>query len=361
MPWIVAAEPELRVGVADGASAYQFFRISAVRHLPNGHLVVGNAATGELRLYDADGTYTNTGGGAGEGPGEFRGLDHVSIVNDSIFASDHQLIRVNVFTSRGVFARSFSLAGVGAGALPRLLGSFGDGTFLVEDNLPFWTGDPEPGIQSLRSSYYRVDGGGATIAKLGEFEAGQHLLQPGERGISSTRLPFGRVSFAAAVTGGFYFGTGEHAELRQFSAAGKLIRIIRHDTVLPSVETADLETYIDALVAVIQDPGARQRLESTYRDSPLPPTRPAYTQVRVGAAGDLWAEHFRIIGDSASEWTIFDTNGKYLGVLALPNGFTPHEIGEDFILGVRVDEQGVEFVERYRVQRMPPESGQQDR
>jgi hypothetical protein len=46
---------------------------------------------------------------------------------------------------------------------------------------------------------------------------------------------------------------------------------------------------------------------------------------------------------------VFDEGGAALGVVPLPPRFTPHQIGNDFVLGAWKDELDVEHVRLYRL------------
>lgn len=60
-------------------------------------------------------------------------------------------------------------------------------------------------------------------------------------------------------------------------------------------------------------------------------------------------EHFRPDWDEDWVWSVFATDGSWLGTVATPPYFTISEIGSDYLLGVHRDELGVERVRRYRL------------
>src|SRR5687768_13815625 len=118
--WSLSATPELRIGASEGDSLYQFYRVAAVRTLPDGRIVVANAGTRELRFYDPFGAFISRVGRDGAGPGEFRSIDRLSVVQDSIWVSDPRLTRVSVFTLQGRYVRSVMLSAAQHLVLPRL-------------------------------------------------------------------------------------------------------------------------------------------------------------------------------------------------------------------------------------------------
>ena len=46
-------------------------------------------------------------------------------------------------------------------------------------------------------------------------------------------------------------------------------------------------------------------------------------------------------------WTVFDARGRFLGDVTMPAGFTPFEIGADYVLGRWMDDLDVEYVHVY--------------
>ncbi|WP_419943063.1 hypothetical protein [Candidatus Palauibacter sp.] len=61
----------MSIGTAGGDPAYELFRVGGAMRLSDGRIVVANAGTGELRVYDPDGIHLASWGGQGDGPGEF--------------------------------------------------------------------------------------------------------------------------------------------------------------------------------------------------------------------------------------------------------------------------------------------------
>lgn len=72
----------------------------------------------------------------------------------------------------------------------------------------------------------------------------------------------------------------------------------------------------------------------------------------VDEVGWTWAEVYHWAKNRQSgRWMVFDPDGHARGILEVPDGLQLHRIGEDFLLGVRFDEVGVEQVLRYRLRR----------
>ncbi|HUG38861.1 MAG TPA: hypothetical protein VMM12_00160, partial [Longimicrobiales bacterium] len=57
-------------------------------------------------VHDARGARVATIGGAGEGPGEFRTVDGIGLVGDTLWALDRRLYRITYFSPAGELLRS---------------------------------------------------------------------------------------------------------------------------------------------------------------------------------------------------------------------------------------------------------------
>jgi hypothetical protein len=85
------------------------------------------------------------------------------------------------------------------------------------------------------------------------------------------------------------------------------------------------------------------------REIELPATKPAYTRILVDAQDNVWVAEYPEDEGDRSWWNVFDPEGHWLGTVGTPYGGYIYQIGEDFPLGLWVDELDVEQVRLYRV------------
>lgn len=347
--WSLDDTPELRIGVVDGDPHYQFFRIVGAWRFADGRLAVVDGGTYELRYYDASGRFLSALGGRGAGPGEFQQVDRLDVTGDSLRIFDRSLQRISIFTIDGGFIRSFGLPGVVESPRPEPRGWFADGSFLIDATIPFWEGEPQTGIQLSRAGYYRLSAAGAVLDTVGQFVQGQHYIEVDDRGMSSIGLPFARRSATATGADRFYFGTSESYEIQAFRPDGQLEALIRrvHET-LP-VRPEDLSNYIRERQRYVSGENARRRMEAMFRGLPIPATMPAHGDMLLDVEGNLWVEDYQPAGTERPRWAVFSGGGRWLGTVELPARFEPFQIGVDFILGQRVDELDVQYLEVYRL------------
>ena len=60
---------------------------------------------------------------------------------------------------------------------------------------------------------------------------------------------------------------------------------------------------------------------------------------------------FDVLAIGSPEWEIFDSEGRYLGVVTLPEHFTPLIADGDYLYGTWTDELDVQYVMRLQVNR----------
>jgi len=100
-PREIAAEPRLALGVTAGDTLQEFHRVATPFLLPDDRIVVPLRSDGVLRIFDEEGEFLESLGGAGEGPGEFVGLRAAWPRGDTIEAVDSRLRRVTRFLPDG--------------------------------------------------------------------------------------------------------------------------------------------------------------------------------------------------------------------------------------------------------------------
>lgn len=105
----------------------------------------------------------------------------------------------------------------------------------------------------------------------------------------------------------------------------------------------------------------RERINRMWSSTHIADFYPAFHELAVGPMGTIWAQHVQRVSDlgdeedfgpdklGAREWDVFDTHGRFLGVVTLPQRFTPVDFRADKIYGVWRDELDVQFVVRFRI------------
>jgi hypothetical protein len=87
---------------------------------------------------------------------------------------------------------------------------------------------------------------------------------------------------------------------------------------------------------------------------------PLFRWIAVDSEENLWVEEWEGVGLDQGRFSVFRSDGAWLGHVDLPDGLPQAriaydrqavEIGSDYLLGVWVDEFGVEQVRLYRIEK----------
>lgn len=347
--WKVGPEPLLRLGVVDGDPVFQFSGITGVTRLEDGTVVVADDGSQEVRFFDSAGRPLAVFGGRGGGPDEFTGLAGLGWnPAGGVWAYDFSLRRITWMSPEGRIVGATSLP-----PEPRVLNAVGalpDGSFVLKQ---LWgysavADAQEPGLRRdpvalVRFGAEAVDPD--TLALIPGREV--YLFEENGRGVMSTP-PFARNATATVRGDRVVVGTQEEFSLTEWGADGRLLRIVRIPGAVQPAGDDDLESYIQGRLATAppeRHPSIRRSLE----EMPRPETLPAYGGILGDRAGNLWVGSWAMAPETADRWAVFDSAGLWLGEVTLPEGFSPWDIGEDWIVGTERDELDVEYVVLYEI------------
>ena len=343
LSWRIDPEPSVSIGVLEGSEPHMLFNVSDAARLTDGRIVVVNRGTTELRVFDARGTYLDTWGGKGEGPGEFDDIFHIEpLPGDSVLVWALMEPDVAVFGPDGNFARSFP-------ARRRLsdqpydfilpMAATSDGWILAVQNQGFVTTD------SVAVELWDMDG--VFQFALGTYPAAERYRTEA----SNYPVTFGRRLAAETWRDMIVVSPTDHYEFRAFAKDGSLARIMRRDHLPIPPTGAHIEAYIEQQVSRLPEAlvEVRESERKHFQSVPVAEHLPAFDTVMADARDHLWVKEYAVPGDPL--WTVFDPEGRVLGFVETPRGLEIYEIGEDYILGRVASELGVESVQVWRLDR----------
>ncbi|MBW3551996.1 MAG: hypothetical protein KY466_00725 [Gemmatimonadetes bacterium] len=335
--WTAGPEPLLDIGVTEGDAAYQFFRLQDALWLGDGRVVVLDAGARQLRLFDPAGSFLTAHGREGEGPGEYRDPRAIwRAPGDSLAVYDARNRRVTVLSDRLAFGRSVPFHARIYNEEPA--GALEDGRLVV----------------TARSG--RAEGGIAPISLwlVGAREPGADSVArfPGNETDGRAWPIYGWRTVASAGEDRIYVGTSREHEVEEHGLVDggglALRRLIRWSGPDRTVSEEDREAYFRGYAERTRTPPEGEAaLRQALADVPVAEEKPAYVDLMVDAAGNLWVMDYdfpwRAIPEQ-TRWTVFGPHGGMLARATLPARFRPYEIGEDRVLGQRFDGDGVQHV-----------------
>jgi len=357
----LGAEPSLSLGALEGPEEILFDGIVSVVRDGDDNLFVADNGAGEIRVFDAEGRHLRSFGSRGDGPGEFQALVGAWLLADgSIVAADRRLQRISRFDPRGTLLGTGTLAGVEGMDMVTPVGPAGPASFLSRIRSLTMPAVSESPLESLEEAFggdeappeyfvrYRLDG--APIDTVAHHPGVSMSVSASGSGASMSlnllRVPFSPEPSAHGSDRGVVVTGGTRYEVSVFDDTGALIRIVR--LAEPPTPRTDehLESYVrNSGNPFAQDEASIRTMVANYREMPLPETLPAYTDLRNGDTGELWARRYSLRGAPAFRWDVFGTDGRYLGRVEVPSSFAVEEVGRGQVVGVSRDEFGVERVE----------------
>jgi hypothetical protein len=354
--WKVSESPTVEIGTFEGEPAYQLFQATSVARLGDGRIVVANGGTKEVRYYGPDGRHLKSVGGDGDGPGEFRSIHWVgALPGDSVAAWDPIQKRITILDPRGGVARMATTTGI-PGMVPQVRGVLSDGSLVLTSGFNTASMMGASGVRRDTATYLRVGRDGSVRDTLGRFPGMENYVGMSKQGANTTftmqQVPFGRQAVAAGSGERLYVGTGESGyEVRVYRADGALERIVRRAHEPLPVTPEDIAEYKRTLVTYGLDANARRERDRALDEVPYPATMPPYVDMLVDAGGSLWVEDARRPADRQPRWTVFDADGKVVATVRLPERLSLQAAGPDWVLGTFRDDDEIEHVRVYGLQR----------
>ena len=356
--------PEVSIGELDGPEEYLFGRIFSIAADDDLNVYVFDHQAQEVRVFDSLGTYLETLGGPGEGPGEFSRAEAIALLPDGrLVVRDPGNRRVQVFgPGAGETDQwAYQVAGLYSGS--PLYTDVNGRTFLHTSDL---SRDSFSDDFVMHLIVFGPDG--TQVDTLpepwSEYEA--PTLTAENRGTTTLFVPFSPVLQWTVHPSG-HFLTGLPSEYR--------VDLARDDGVLRIERAADPIPVLDR-----ERDHERERTERRMRERdpnwswngpPIPDHKPFYKELLAGRDGRIWvrvttegyeAENeyhdpedptsMPVVWRESVRYDVFEPDGTYLGVVVPPDEFTPYVepvFDGDHVWAVTRDELGVERVVRFRI------------
>jgi hypothetical protein len=351
-PWTLVEE--YRVGGMAAETDAQFGAVVGLDLDAAGNVYVADQQAKTIRVFSPEGDFLRSIGSPGQGPGEIgQALAAVFVVGDEVWAADVANQRVNRYAldgtvegsmpldfARGIPIRWDEIAGDRILVQYRNMAALGVGEDVGGDPLVFFGEE-----------------GGDTLAVLPE---GLSLQMAGE--VPAFRFFEAEPVWDASTDGRLTsaVNSGYRVEIRD--ADGTLERVVTRPFVPRAVQESDQQVMLDGIRDLMIEQGAPpQAVEIIMGQASFADHYPAFAQVLAGPAETLWMQRlvtpqdmaetgtFDLQNFGSDEWDVFDGEGRYLGVVAMPARFTPLRVTDDAFWGVQRDELDVPSVVRYRL------------
>lgn len=309
-----------------------FTSITGVRELSTGEVVVVDAREQRVLLVSSDGLERRIISAAGAGPGEVRQpMGALSMNADSTAVPDAALRRVLVFDPTGKVVRHVrvpeTVSAMMFGASALLEGSY----FIYPDR---WS---PVGARAATVPVMRWLLGDANVDTLAWI---QRAALPAPLREADAGNPAGRIvpylPNDVLVSGsGAAFGI-LHAQPYQVSVHSATGALVRKG---PPVSITRVRT------------SASER--SMMPEGWVPAEKPPFTETGhvIDRAGRIWVRRSRLAGSTDTTYDVFSPRGDHLAETTLADGRLVVGAGADGLYVMRQDEEGFQYLERYRMPR----------
>ena len=283
------------IGVFMGDTTEMFAHITSVTPLPGRRIAVLDRLTGKISVFSMDGEYQYSFGGPGEGPGEFQGAIHMSLMtNGHLLIQDRMGHEFVVFSQEGEYLYSFPISPlfspIGWAILP-----CDDSTFVMYS----YTREVlhQTVVQEWEIIRCSMESG---ETRTTYFSNQQDIHEGPLEWLSCYKI------LTTGNNGEVYISdcVSDDYEIQVLSTEGNSIRTIRKAATTVPVSEDDIG-YILPLVHTWPDTVHPRNIPGRF-----PESRPFVGQMDVDSLGNLWARRGTV---NEHIWDVFSPEGEWLG------------------------------------------------
>ena len=365
--WRIASIPKTTIGsraIVGGRDEVAFERVQGARFLSDGRIVVADAGSREVMVFDTAGTLVTRFGGRGQGPGELQSIVAVHVCGEDSIAVVDSRQTLHLFDGDGTFIRRARLRlGERSASLQGVSTSCQRGLLQQRTRMP-----PLDRLGLTEDVFAWVDSFSEAIDTVTTAE----LLEAWTRSLDGAArpwvIPWG-TSARTHATGNdqLVLGNGRVPELRRYDSAGELQLIVRWSIEPRPVDARDRRRYSEFRLEFLawappNEPETRLLFPALDEYPEVPTHKPLFDRLLLDDPGGIWArvfpeESFGLFDSRLRDapvftetWTVFDSAGVWLGDLTLPERFELQAVGRDRLLGVSRDSFDTETVQVLRIE-----------
>ena len=353
-------EEVLTIGEAAGDPDYQFGQIAGLDATSDGRILVLDNMAQHVKVFSPTGVFERTIGQPGSGPGEFGPGAAMLMVGraDTVIVPDAGNQRVNVFLLDEGEGSSFPLS--------------------FEDGIPMRWQMPASGelVVQLRPlnlpnqdvvnvdliAHWAYDG--TLVDTLVTPPRGETFSLSG--GLPEFHFFAAEPMWTLLSDGSFAFATNKELRVTVSDLDGTLRRVITMPSEPVPVAEEDKAIITGLIMDLMEEQGGLppQALDAIEGNISYEETFPAFAQMRNGPAQSLWVQRMSFPSDmtederenwnpmldqGSDDWDVFDSEGRFLGFVTMPDRFSPFSLKGDLLYGVWRDEFEVQYVKVLRV------------
>jgi len=279
-----------------------------------GDLYVCDANAGNIKAFDANGTFLRIVGKKGQGPGDFNMPSIVLVTNSRLIVWERINTRLSLLDLSGKYIKSLRFSQVKEG-YPVKLRALPSGEIVVETERLDEQNKTHP--QECVIALYSADLEFIKVLYSRSLFRSKRIYDPG---VADVLQPFNpRVFWDITPAGKVAIGFSDKYAIELYDPVKGNTLTFTHEYSPVLATKDDQESYFSLLtVSVMSADGRRstKRGAADYivRNTTFPKYKPAFDDIRVDSQGNYWVHSFRI--DRDKEHGCFDAfteTGKFIG------------------------------------------------
>lgn len=323
-------EEDLLIGNEEDQN-YMFYQARDIKVDSHGNIFVLDAGNHRVQKFDKNGSYLQTIGREGQGPGEFADTYEMFIDDkNNLYVSGMRMIYV--FNDKGEFVRNV--------ALPIAQINFAvntDGDFILSGF-----------VASEKGQNYGVmisDRDGKILKNICEFP-GINIFQRGKSMLFLSHEYSPILYFCPVSEKGVIYGCSPEYKLFFLNQSGTVSLIIKKDESFHSISKKEKEKIVDKIIAR----GNRAPRDMIEEAANFPNHRPFFNGIMADDKGRIFVKKAKSVLDESKEieFDVFSNDGYYLYKINLT--FTPKNIKNGNIYSVFTSEETSEVrIKRFKI------------
>ena len=356
------AQAPVRLDRPDAEFPEPYSNLVGLVELSNGRVLLADALEQTVSRIDFGTGEVTLIGRQGNGPGEFGMPGQLfALGGDTVMMLDLANARGILITPDARIAGasvSFSSGDEGFRLFPRTVDARGrfygtspirldNGVRSTPDSLPVvrWA----PGGATDTVLKLPAESQGLTVFRMEQRGGSANVTAPRRRAFAGTDLwsvaPDGRMALVHADPYHLEWIGADGRRTRGPTIAYQPVRVTQRD----KEEWADRQTRGQMVMRTDQGTRTMRPPRPNLAEVEFPEFKPPFEAVRVAPSGEVWAQVSQPAGSDRQLYDVFDAQGRRVRQVELAPGRRLLGFGRGTLYAVRLDEDDLQWVERYRL------------
>ena len=302
-------EEDLTIGVEDGDENYMFGSQVFVNTDDEGNIYVTDWDRKTVRKYDSNGNFLQSIGRLGQGPGEFQNISEVRFdIEGNIYLNDVKIQRISYLTKEGNYLKGIRIPNIFDRVV---INSRGFYIAMSVDNIEVGGGKKWDYIYGLFDDKFNLFAEFLRLPQEVNAKSKKYDIAQAFADSLSERAFQPYVNYVLDKNDLIYFGYPENYEIKVYSSAGKLMKIIHRDFEPVEISERHKEYFENNQSELFGAKIPAREIKKVFELVEYPKYKPAYERFTLMENGWIF-----VVVDSVRDGSklvdIFNKDGEYL-------------------------------------------------